>query len=588
MSSVFKIFSPEDCDFYYDGDQIGHITGNSPKAFRFEVERKGTYRVQFVNSEFKSILRMTLSIDADEEQDIELNFSEVNAEAKRRIRIEEDKRKAEEEAERKRIEEERKKREAEEAERRRRIEAEKRKAEEAERRRIEEERRKREAEEAERRRRLEAEKRKAEEAEKRRIETEKRRAEEAERRRIEEEKKRSEAIKISYEKRVKFVDQQNAAKHACRMYIFGFSEGLSPMENSEGKWGFIDKTGKEIIPYIYDECRKFKDGLAFVKQNHKWGCIDKEGNVRIPFIYYLDRFLDNGSNEYVYVERPEGWGILDARRIEVVPCQYRSYRPSWNSTHIINGFIEVINDNNHKHGLMNMDGNVIVPCIYDYVGTFSEGLVAVRKDDKTSYLDKTGRVVIKTEEFEGGYFSNGLAYTRDGYIDKSGNIIRSKYAFHGNFSEGLAYFEDTASRRLGYINRNFNEVFTFNSDDYDFMTRAHGRMLSRFYTEFREGLAPVIKNRKYGFINKTGKLVVPCIYDDLRDYRVSKQFVYLKKNGKFGCIDKNGKEILPFIYDSVGEFSEGLACVFRDDKYGFVDMTGKEIIPCRSLPKLYY
>ena len=68
MSSVFKIYSPEDCDFYYDGDKQGHITGNSDKAFRFEVERKGTYRVRFVNSRYKSELRMNLVIGVDEEQ----------------------------------------------------------------------------------------------------------------------------------------------------------------------------------------------------------------------------------------------------------------------------------------------------------------------------------------------------------------------------------------------------------------------------------------------------------------------------------------------------------------------------------------
>ena len=42
MSSVFKIFSIEDCDFYYDGELQGHISANSDKSFRFEVKNKGT------------------------------------------------------------------------------------------------------------------------------------------------------------------------------------------------------------------------------------------------------------------------------------------------------------------------------------------------------------------------------------------------------------------------------------------------------------------------------------------------------------------------------------------------------------------
>ena len=78
MSSVFKIYSPEDCDFYYDGELQGHIDGNSKKAFRFEVERKGVYSLEFINSEYQTELMMKVSIDADEEREVELDFSEVN------------------------------------------------------------------------------------------------------------------------------------------------------------------------------------------------------------------------------------------------------------------------------------------------------------------------------------------------------------------------------------------------------------------------------------------------------------------------------------------------------------------------------
>lgn len=84
MSSVFKIYSPEDCDFYYDGELQGHIDGNSKKAFRFEVEKKGVYRLEFINSEYQTELMMKVSIDADEEREVELDFSEVNEPAIRK------------------------------------------------------------------------------------------------------------------------------------------------------------------------------------------------------------------------------------------------------------------------------------------------------------------------------------------------------------------------------------------------------------------------------------------------------------------------------------------------------------------------
>ncbi|MBK7505882.1 MAG: WG repeat-containing protein [Bacteroidetes bacterium] len=38
--------------------------------------------------------------------------------------------------------------------------------------------------------------------------------------------------------------------------VFGFSEGLACVKKND-KYGFIDKTSKEVIPLIYDDFFKF-------------------------------------------------------------------------------------------------------------------------------------------------------------------------------------------------------------------------------------------------------------------------------------------------------------------------------------------
>jgi hypothetical protein len=45
-----------------------------------------------------------------------------------------------------------------------------------------------------------------------------------------------------------------------------------------GKYGFIDKTGQEIIPLKYDEAWSFHEGLGGVKLDGKSGYVDKRGN----------------------------------------------------------------------------------------------------------------------------------------------------------------------------------------------------------------------------------------------------------------------------------------------------------------------
>lgn len=50
----------------------------------------------------------------------------------------------------------------------------------------------------------------------------------------------------------------------------------------DGKYGFIDKTGKIVIPAKYDEVWNFGDGVALVVQNGKKFNIDKKGHRKGP------------------------------------------------------------------------------------------------------------------------------------------------------------------------------------------------------------------------------------------------------------------------------------------------------------------
>ncbi len=58
------------------------------------------------------------------------------------------------------------------------------------------------------------------------------------------------------------------------------STSLFPIKK-DGKWGYIDKTGKIIIDPQYDDAWPFSEGLAAVmivdEETGKWGYIDKTG-----------------------------------------------------------------------------------------------------------------------------------------------------------------------------------------------------------------------------------------------------------------------------------------------------------------------
>ena len=55
-----------------------------------------------------------------------------------------------------------------------------------------------------------------------------------------------------------------------------YYEGLARV-SLNGKLGFIDKTGKEVIHIKYDDAYSFSKGLAKVKLNDKWFYINPKG-----------------------------------------------------------------------------------------------------------------------------------------------------------------------------------------------------------------------------------------------------------------------------------------------------------------------
>ena len=54
------------------------------------------------------------------------------------------------------------------------------------------------------------------------------------------------------------------------------SEGFAPVVINE-KWGYIDRSGKMVIPAKYDDAGSFTDGRASVELNGRTFTIDRSG-----------------------------------------------------------------------------------------------------------------------------------------------------------------------------------------------------------------------------------------------------------------------------------------------------------------------
>jgi hypothetical protein len=102
------------------------------------------------------------------------------------------------------------------------------------------------------------------------------------------------------------------------------------------------------------------------------------------------------------------------------------------------------------------------------------------------------------------------------------------------------------------------------------------------YTAFgglSEDMTWVKLNGKFGFIDRAGREVIPCIYDDA--YKFTEGFAVVKLNNKFGFIDKLGKQVIPIIYDYASSFNRGIAKVSSNGKYYSINKSGTCVLDCK-------
>ncbi|MBQ8472679.1 MAG: WG repeat-containing protein [Bacilli bacterium] len=88
---------------------------------------------------------------------------------------------------------------------------------------------------------------------------------------------------------------------------YAFSENLACVKE-DGVFGFIDKTGVYQILPIYEGANSFSFGLAPVKKDSKWGYINKYGEEIISFIYdsatpfYSNYALVSLDGKYYFID----------------------------------------------------------------------------------------------------------------------------------------------------------------------------------------------------------------------------------------------------------------------------------------------
>ncbi len=206
-----------------------------------------------------------------------------------------------------------------------------------------------------------------------------------------------------------------------------FSEGLAAVEIGD-KWGFIDRTGKLVVPAQFDYVYNFSEGLAAVEIDRKWGFIDPTGKIIIPAeLEEAGEFKNGLATITIPITGREPFTIDKTGKVVATGSPNPTNESTAGESDGLTSFEE-----NNKYGYKDRTGKVVIPAKFDrvgfYPGVFNDGLAPACLKQKCGYIDKTGKIVVPLQFDLVAYkFSDGLAWVnvgkKLGYIDKTGKLV---------------------------------------------------------------------------------------------------------------------------------------------------------------------
>lgn len=348
------------------------------------------------------------------------------------------------------------------------------------------------------------------------------------------------------------------------------------------KYGYkLRQTGEIIVPAIYDWGWEVAEETLLVKLNDKWGYLDLQGKPITAFIYDDARVFKEGR---AIVKKKDGYhywrGSINKEGKEVIPCEY------WNLEDCNEGMIAAEKGYDSECGYLSKEGEVVVPLVYSSVRSFYNGggMVTERVDtnpgyNQVLYVLPTGELIDsgvgRKQNSRYYYFGEwpitnpfqedlmkigqGDSYTgkeKFNFINKKGRIVLTDYYDWCEYDE--------TSKLFIMVNDEFDRDGNVYKKKYSIQKKEQIGGVPKVLEEYDyvgmsgQGRVAVLKQGKYGYLDREGNEVISCRYDDVGAFKQvgNKIVAKVNHNQQWGLIDREGNEILPMMYDAIYGYDE--------------------------------
>ncbi len=220
-------------------------------------------------------------------------------------------------------------------------------------------------------------------------------------------------------------------------------------------------------------------------------------------------------------------------------------------------------ENGGKYGLINMEGNEVLPCEYDAITALQgvENALLVSKDGNYGIVDDEGKTLLPTTYAEIQGLGNK---TTDGFIVKN--------------TDGKYGVVDISNGQV--LAMNYDGILKLHQGDYYVVLEggkqkvvkkdgtesldANGNEITAILKKPEDGV--IYKDgEKYGVMSLSGENTIDATYDDLKE---AKSGIFIAKTGEnYGIIDLSGNTLVEFKYRGVSYNEKADLYVAEDENY---------------------
>jgi len=222
-------------------------------------------------------------------------------------------------------------------------------------------------------------------------------------------------------------------------------------------------------------------------------------------------------------------------------------------------------------GFINLKEDTVIEAKFGDCEGFNSGFAKIGKDkfvklngDIFYVRNYVKRNLLDVREFSDGYL--GVKVSKYwGYINSDGElIIPAKYLYITDFIDGYAVVQ--TKEGFFIIDKKGNEKKVINNE----------KKKIAYIKKFSEGLAPIERSGRWGFLNEKGEIAIGTIYLAVGYFAGGLAWARTVDE-KIGYINKKGDWVIEPIFHSAKEFDtiSGLAKVHGKEGWVYVNMKGE-------------